>query len=292
MRVRSVQGGSLLILGAALCWGTTGTAQALAPQGASPAIIGAARLLLGGILLLAHALWRGAFVRGGRWPRGATLVAAISMAAYQLCFFAGVARTGVAVGTIVGIGSSPILAGVVAFLVRGERPDHRWGAATALALAGCVLLVGVGSDLQVNLGGIFLALGAGLAYAIFTVASKGLLENKPPGAVMGFVFSLGSLFLIPLFFTADLAWLWQPRGVAVVVHLGLVTVALAYSLFALGLRNVPVATAATLSLAEPLTAGSLGVLLLGERLSPQAGLGIGLIFAGLALIVVRRGRLG
>jgi len=63
-----------------------------------------------------------------------------------------------------------------------------------------------------------------------------------------------------------------------------VTVALAYSLFAHGLQRVPVATAATLTLAEPLTAGMLGVFLLGERLAPQAWLGVGLIFVGLGVI--------
>lgn len=290
MSGRSTLGGSWLVLGAALCWGTTGTAQALAPGGATPAIVGAARLALGGVILLAYAIWRGVFQGGDRWPVWMTVWAAISMAAYQLCFFAGVARTGVAIGTIVGIGSSPILAGAVAFLLRREVPDRRWGYATALAVAGCGLLVGAGRGFQADVGGIFLALGAGLAYAFFTVTSKSLLECKPPEAVMAVVFCLGSLFLVPAFFSADLSWLWQPRGAAVVLHLGLVTVALAYSLFAKGLLSVPVATAATLTLAEPLTAGMLGVLVLGERLSAQAGFGIGLIFAGLALLVVRRRR--
>jgi DME family drug/metabolite transporter len=72
----------------------------------------------------------------------------------------------------------------------------------------------------------------------------------------------------------------------VTLHLGLVTVSLAYNLFALGLSRVPVATAATLTLAEPLTAGLLGVFLLGEPLTPLAGLGILLIFTGLALVSV------
>ena len=66
--------------------------------------------------------------------------------------------------------------------------------------------------------------------------------------------------------------------------LGLFATALAYLLFGKGLRQIPLATAVTLSLAEPLTAGTLGVLLLGEKLSLQAGLGILMIFSGLIVL--------
>jgi DME family drug/metabolite transporter len=61
-------------------------------------------------------------------------------------------------------------------------------------------------------------------------------------------------------------------------------------LFARGLRAVPVATAVTLSLAEPLTATTLGLFVLGERLTPSALLGIGLLFSGLALLSVGAGQ--
>jgi DME family drug/metabolite transporter len=49
-----------------------------------------------------------------------------------------------------------------------------------------------------------------------------------------------------------------------------------------------VAAATTLTLAEPLTAGALGVFLLGERLTPIAFMGILLIFVGLALLTLGR----
>jgi len=279
--------GAWLVLAAAMLWGTTGTAQTFAPAGSTPAQIGALRLALGGALLLAWALWRGElrFSKDApRWPLWATLAAAASMAAYQLGFFAGVARAGVALGTMVGIGSSPILAGLIGFLVRGERPTRTWGFATALAIAGCALLLGSGGSLRVDVGGVLLAVGAGAAYALFTVVSKGLLERHPPEAVMAVSFCGGALLLSPLLLGADLGWLAQPSGWGVALHLGAVTVALAYSLFAHGLQRVPVATAATLTLAEPLTAGMLGVFLLGERLAPQAWLGVGLIFVGLGVI--------
>jgi DME family drug/metabolite transporter len=278
--------GNWLIIAAAICWGTTGTAQALAPASAQPGSIGAVRLLIGGAALLIIALWRGALRRNERWPLWPTLLAAGSMAGYQVLFFSGVERTGVAVGTMAAIGSAPILAGLIAFLARGERPGPRWGIATFLAVLGCGLLITAGRGISVNPVGILLAIGAGAAYALFTVTSKGLLDSKPPEAVMAVTFCLGALILSPILASADLSWLGAPRGLAVAFHLGLVTVALAYSLFARGLALTPVATAATLTLAEPLTAGLLGVTVLQEKLTLPALGGMLLIFAGLALLSI------
>ena len=58
------------------------------------------------------------------------LIAAAGVAAYQLSFFAAVADTGVAVGTIVALGSAPALTGVIEWAL--ER--------AALILAGLVVL--------------------------------------------------------------------------------------------------------------------------------------------------------
>jgi DME family drug/metabolite transporter len=301
--------GHLLVLAAAVLWGTTGTAQAFAPLTASSATVGALRLLVGGVALLVWAAARGTLRGSARWPLVPLLFAAGSMAAYQVFFFKAVAATGVAVGTVVAIGSAPILAGGLGFFVRGERPGWRWAAATALAVVGCGLLVGTGKragggsamlttggadalttgGAEVNPLGVLLALGAGVAYATYTVASKGLLEEQPPDAAMAVVFCLSALLLSPLLLTGSLEWALEPRGILVVLHLGLIATAVSYVLFARGLKATPVATAVTLSLVEPVTAALLGVVVLGERITWPIGVGIGLVFSGLVLLSVRKG---
>jgi DME family drug/metabolite transporter len=280
--------GSWLVLLAACLWGTNGTAQALAPQSAQPIIIGTLRIALGGLTLLMFALLRGSLRDGKRWPFWPTLVGAVSMAAYQVFFFAGVARTGVAIGTIVGIGSTPILAGPISYLVRGERPSSRWALATLLGILGCVLLIATGEKIHLDLLGIFLAICAGASYAVFATVSKGLIEEHAPEAVMAVTFCLGACFVLPLLVRADLHWLGQPSGYLVVLHLGVISAGLAYTLFARGLRLVPVATAASLTLGEPLTAGLLGVFFLREALTVVAGFGILLIIIGLIVLTTEK----
>lgn len=278
--------GKWLVIMAACLWGTTGTAQAFAPDGAQPAAIGTLRLLIGGAALFFLARTQGHLFLGKDWLRWSTLIAGVSVATYQLCFFAAVDRTGVAVGTIVGIGSAPIMGGLLGFWVHGESLSQRWYAATALAIAGCTLLISDSGSVDLDALGILLALGAGWSYATYATASKSLLAYHPPDAVMAVIFCIGALLLLPILLTVDLHWLPEPRGIIIALHLGLIATALSYILFARGLMTVSVGTTVTLSLAEPLTAGILGVVVLGESLTLSASLGISLLMCGLILLTI------
>jgi len=282
--------GPLLVLAAAVLWGTTGTAQAFAPEGATPLSVGTVRLVVGGFALILLVRARGSLEDIRSYPLRPTLLAGASIATYQLCFFSGVARTGVAVGTIVGIGSAPVMAGLLEWMVYGRRPGRRWLMATSLALVGCSLLIAAGSRLDIDPLGVVLALGAGFSYAVYTMASKAILPGRSPDSVMAVVFALGAVFLLPTLFFASHRWILEPTGLIVALHLGLVTVALAYILFGRGLATVSVSSTVTLTLAEPLTAAALGILVLGERLSPIAAIGAGFLLAG--LVILSRGYRG
>ena len=72
------------------------------------------------------------------------------------------------------------------------------------------------------------------------------------------------------------------------LHLGVLATGLAYWLFARGLESTPVSSALTLTLAEPMTAAVLGVVVVGERLSGTAWCGLLLIFSGLLVLVLPR----
>ena len=264
----------------AVCFGTTGTAQALGPDGTEPAVVGAARVAVGGALLALLA-WRGG---GAAWPPVPVALGALGVAGYQLTFFAAVDATGVAVGTVVALGSGPVFAGLLA----RERPTARWAVATALAVAGVAILVAAGGSAEVDPGGVVLALGAGLSYATYTVAAKRLLNAHGPEAVMARLFGIGALLLAPVLFVEGLGEVATPGGVAMVVFLGAVPTALAYVLFARGLRHLPANEVATLTLAEPVTATLLGVVVLAERPEAPALAGIALVLAGLAVLAVGR----
>lgn len=277
--------GIWLILCAAVLWGTTGTSQALMPADSSPLVVGALRLLVGGSALLGLSWMRGSLSLRDM-PLVPILAAGGCVALYQVCFFWAVARTGVAAGTIVGIGSAPIFAGLLDLLFRRHRPGRRWCLSTLMAIIGCSLLIVNAGDLRIDGLGIILALAAGCSYASYTLLAKTILPGRSSENVTALIFGVGALLLLPILIGADLRWLGEIRGWLLVLHLGLVTTALSYWLFTRGLATVPVANAVTLTLAEPMTAGLLGVLVVGERLSALAWGGLLLILAALIVLVL------
>ncbi|WP_245873810.1 EamA family transporter [Streptomyces phaeoluteigriseus] len=119
-----LRGGPAPILTACLLWGTTGTVSSFAPAGAPAAAIGCAGLALGGILLLLTS--RGARslpARCTRSERRLLLLGAFAVAGYPVTFYPAVARTGVAVATVIALGSAPVFAGLLAWLTgRARRP--------------------------------------------------------------------------------------------------------------------------------------------------------------------------
>jgi drug/metabolite transporter, DME family len=295
-----LSGGPILL--AAALWGTTGTVRTFAPAGASPISVGAARIVLGGLLLLAlAALWgRG---RGDSAPhrliRSAgpavwvlLALGATCAAAYQTAFFAALDRTGVATGTVVTIGSAPAFAGLLARLTGTASLSRRWLASTVGAVAGCAALVYGGQSAGVEPIGVVLALFAGLAYAAYaTIAGRLITAGAPERVIMGTLFGGAGLLLLPVLLADSPGWLPTTRGLLVTLYLGVVTTTLGYALYGRGLRTTPVATAATLTLAEPAVAALLGLVVLGERLGTVAAAGLLLLATSLVLLAVPSRRL-
>lgn len=290
----------LAVLAAAVLFGTTGTAQALGPDGTTPLAVGVARLVIGGsaLAVIGFTLGRrhlrrrepGAAPAPRLTPHAFLLMAitGVCLALYQPLFFLGTARSGVAVGTVIALGSAPVLAGLIEWALTRRLPGRVWMAATALATVGVMILAaGGGAGAGADPLGILGSLGAGASFAIFANAQRRLMDaGWDPFTVAG-AMGAGSAVcgLIALPFV-DLTWLGEPAGLAMALWLGLATIAVAYTLFTWGLQGLTAATAATLTLAEPLTAGLLGVLVLGEQLTAAGIVGIAVLTAALLLLAL------
>jgi DME family drug/metabolite transporter len=289
----------LAVLAAALLFGTTGTAQALGPDATTPLSIGVMRMVIGGtgLAVIAFAL---AARHARRQPLGATrprlgirplslmVLTGLCLALYQPLFFLGTERNGVAVGTVVALGSAPVMAGVLEWLLTRRRPTTTWIGATVLATVGVVLL-GFGGDAGAvggtDAAGLAGSLGAGASFAVIANAQRRLLDNGwDPFTVVGAMGASSAVICAVFLPFVDVRWLASPDGLAMALWLGLATISVAYVLFTWGLNGLTAATAATLTLGEPLTASVLGIVVLGERLSVLAIIGLFVLACGLALL--------
>lgn len=277
------------VLAAAVLFGTTGTAQELGPDGTSPLAVGAVRVLVGAVgLLIATRFVR---VQATPWRHqwGALAIAGLGVAGYQVGFFVATERAGVALGTLVALGSGPVFAGIHHAASNRRAPRVGWVLATTMAAAGAGLVAfGRSGDAGDDVGlGAAAALLAGLSYAVFSIAGKRAIDaGVSSSTTMAAAFTIGAVMLSPLLFSEPMAWLQTGRGIAVALHLGLVATSLAYALFGFGLARLTVPTVVTVTLFEPATAAILSVVAVSQHLSLIGWFGVLLVMAGVALVAL------
>jgi DME family drug/metabolite transporter len=294
--------GLLLIAVAAASWGTTGATMTLLSRdaAASPLLVGWSRLAIAApcLVLAAAAVAR----RGARhptrraWPslRDLPLCAALglAMAAYQVCYFRAVTLVGVAAAALLAICSAPLLIAVLAAALLGERLTSLVRLSLGMAVAGTALLVVGPRGLDQVTGhfglGALLALGAGVSYAVYAVAAKGLSARVTPLAVAAITFALAAVFLAPALLAEEAPVRALSAGWPLFLYLGVGPTAVAYALFTAGLTRVPATAAGIVSLLEPLTATTLGLVVFGERLGTVGAAGALLLLLALALLTTAR----
>jgi DME family drug/metabolite transporter len=287
--------GALFVLAASVLWGTTGTAATFAPE-VSPLAIGAAAMGLGGLLqaaIAARSVIASAPSLRGRWPTVA--LGALAVATYPLAFYSSMHLAGVAVGTVVSIGSAPLASAVIERIVDKRRFTGRWAAGAVLGLSGAVLLcfaeAGQG-DPATDSGwstpaGIGLGLMAGLTYALYSWAAHRLINTGlPSSAVMGTVFGIGGLLLMPVLAVTGTPLVTSWQNLAVGVYMALIPMFAGYVLFGWGLARVHASTATTISLAETVVAAVLAVMVVGERLPALAWAGAALVLGSLFVLTL------
>ena len=146
------------------------------------------------------------------------------------------------------------------------------------------LLVTGGHGSGADAVGVALALLASLGYAVYAVTALYLITHGPEDrAVVGGIFGGAAALLLPVLFTSPMSWVTTAQGLAVATYLAVLTTALAYLLYARGLRTTAVTTAATLGLAEPAVAAVLGLAVLGEHLTPTGFAGPGVLAISVAI---------
>ncbi|GAB2818090.1 EamA family transporter [Alpinimonas psychrophila] len=297
------------ILIASLMWGTTGTAASFIP-GIPPATIGAAAMGIGGVILGLTAV-RG--VRRVLRTPGAlplVLLGALALASYTLVFYVGMAWAGVALGNVLALGSAPLFAGLIEWIVDRRRVSGRWILATAIAVIGGVLLV-VGRDHSadrrvVDLGvpagvppgvapnyvvaGIAIALLAGLSYAVYTFVAARLIASRPAAAPVNHRAVISSIqvvaalpLILVLAFTAGPV-IAQPLSWGILLYLAIFPTAIGHSLLAFSLGRMRASTSTVFSLFEPVVAVMLAATIVGEAITPVGWLGLAVVIAGLALL--------
>ncbi|BAJ31995.1 MULTISPECIES: EamA family transporter [Kitasatospora] len=294
--------GLLYVALAATAWGTAGAAAALLfrHSGLGPLALTFWRSLGGAAVLLALRPFTG---RGRSAARSAARAAArpavarpavgrillngLGLTLFQAAYFLAVRDAGLAVATVVTLGSAPVLVAFGGRLLTGER----LGRAGLAAVAGAVLGLGVlvlggagGTDGPAGRAGfepagLAWALASAAGYAAITVATRhraartGAVDDPAATTLWSFGVCAACLFPFALAEGPLPAAGSLPSTLLLLGYLATVPTALAYALYFAGAAVIRAATASVVALIEPLSATVLAAAVLDEPLTPAAVLG-------------------
>lgn len=288
--------GIIALLLASLMWGTTGTAASFFPGDVSPLAIGASTMGVGGSLLLLTAPRMSWSVLCDPQARRWVALGAVGVFVYPLAFYSAMNLAGVAVGNVVALGSGPVFAALFEWVGDRHPLSRRWTISTGIAVFGIGLLA-FGRQTSATepsagtLPGVALGLLAGAAYALYTYSSSSAIGlGRPSRGVMGAMFAIAAVLLLPVLIVTGAALLQSASTVSIAAYLAIGPTLLGYVLFGIGLRTVRSSAATTITLLEPVVATILAVVVVGERLAPVGWVGLALVFAGLAALVTARRR--
>jgi DME family drug/metabolite transporter len=291
MSTTKERSGILAVLGAALCFGTTGTTQQLGVPDISPVAVASARLLCGSAFLFIFAYFQRKTRGSVRMPIRDLIICGTGIGMYQLTFFSAVHSTGIAIATVTALGAAPTLSAVVAYVVLREKPQRSWYLGTAVTILG-IVLVGTAHGIEsFDPKGVGLATLAGFGFAVFNVVCrKSLAQGAQDIWLTATTFGVAALVSFPFLFTQNPEWILTSKGFFTVLWLGLVTTSVGYILFMFGLKRIESSKAATVVLAEPATATILAAFVIGENLVARSYIGILIVALGIAYISRTRSR--
>ena len=282
MSTTKQRAGIFAVLGAALCFGTTGTTQQLGTPGISPLAVASARLICGSVFLFIFASFQRKNRGDVRMPLLDLIVCGAGIGMYQLTFFSAVHSTGIAIATVTALGAAPTLSALVAFVLMREKPQKSWYLGTAITILGIVLVGTAHGIASFNAKGVALAALAGFGFAIFNVVCRRSLARGAQDIwLTATTFGVAALVSFPFLFAQSPVWILTTKGFFTVLWLGLVTTSVGYVLFMFGLKRIESSLAATVVLAEPATATILAAVVIGEKLVLQSYIGIATVALGI-----------
>lgn len=279
----------LLVLLATL-WGAAYTLVKIGVETIPPLTLISGRTLIAGGILLAIMRLRGITLPRDPavWKRFMIQACLNSVVPFTLIAYAET-HVGAGLATILG-SNAPIFAFLLALLfVRHERPTLRQSFGVAAGLTGICLVVGVdalnglGQDVIAQLALVLSAVMFGAA-ALFGRNFNGLDPMVPAAGSM----ICGAVMLTPLSLIVDRPWTLTPSAasVAALIALAVFSTALAFVIYFRLIQTLgSVGTTAQAYLRVPLGVG-LGVVALGETLSPTVWIGLVCVIVGIAAMTI------
>ena len=274
--------GEILIIVAAILWGTLGVAGKLAyGYGCTPG-----QLMLYRMLFIFPAIIYVLLRAKREHIKYLLLFGAIIVTPFYLIYFYAVKFVGASTAALI-LYTAPAYVAVMSAVFLKEKLNKIIVFSLIMALCGAAL-VNLGEIVNLDLLGIFTAFSAALLYAMYIITAKALISKGMASESVALVPYLSS---IPILLAYALiverhVLLDNLKQALLALYLSLIPTGLAYVLYNIGLRSVQASRASILSTIEPVSATILAWIFLGESITILKALGAALIVTS-AIIVTK-----
>jgi putative membrane protein len=189
----------------------------------------------------------------------------------------------------------PILTALIMMIFFRERSRFSTWMAIGLSIAGVALLSGVGGGVQWL--GIVLEIISALCFALYLIrVNRSRVSQMPVVKLTFYVMAFGALIFAAFIayeradfdISAHYALIPSASGWLNLCLLSVICTVVTNLALVYATQNVGPTVASILGVLEPLTALVLGILFLGEELTPSMAAGIGLILPAVLIIILRR----
>jgi DME family drug/metabolite transporter len=213
----------------------------------------------------------------------------------------------IALGTPVAVAVTlsylqPMFTVILGRFVLGEAVTSIRVAAVAVSVFGASIVSGIwqafGSIGSINPAGVVLASLNGFFYAVYIMVGRLSGSNKKYdfATTMFYSFFFALIWVIPLWFVAG-SLMAQPivsglvldipsQGWVLLLMIGVIGTIIPYGLLSLGLKHIPASIAGIVLLVEPISVMIMGVIILGQSLTPWGILGSALVLSATILISI------
>jgi drug/metabolite transporter (DMT)-like permease len=272
-------------------WGGTWVAARIVVQEVPPLAAAVWRFLFALVTLLAFLLWHYRrlmpLTRREFWQ--VLALGATGIFLYNVCFMFGMRHIAAGRGALV-VALNPVIVTLGAWLVLGEAMTRVKALGSALALLGCLTVIGKGSPLAPLAGdvgvGELLILGCAALWAAYTLIGRVAMRTLSPLVATTYASVAGWLMLLAAALAdapADLVPDYSLRSWAALLFLGLLGTTLGFTWFNQSVQRIGPARAAIFINLVPVAAVLQAAWLLGEWPGPSVLLGGLLVLAGVTL---------
>jgi drug/metabolite transporter (DMT)-like permease len=281
------------VIAAALLWASCGTAgKALFNAGMSPFVLVQTRVSLASLLMvMALALLRPSMLRIALRDIGLFLVfGGVFMALMQLSYFMAISKIQVAAAILVQY-LAPVLVACFSMIFWHERLTTLKGAALALSIGGCYLVVGGYSldILNMNRAGILWALLSALAFASTTLLGEKIMQRHSPWTSLTYALLFSALSLNSVQRPMQILHLsCSPVQWAAVLYIVVFGTLIPFGLYLMGVNYIRSTRTIITATLEPIAAACMAFFLLGESLSWLQALGGASVIAAIVLLQLER----